>query len=104
MNWKQPNHGVFFKTGCGFYTEDNGDMKCLSIQEAIRFSKRNNLLGIICEAKPLLQMPQLIHVIKESGLIVGSMGESNKNPANLEKLEKLGVDVMVLTDRVHYKN
>jgi CDK inhibitor PHO81 len=56
INWKQPNYGVFFKTRAGFGVEHGfeNDKRCNSIKEAIRFSKKSNFLGIMCEAAPLV--------------------------------------------------
>ena len=61
INWKQPNYGVFFKTRAGFGhdIEQSGfenDKRCNSIKEAIRFSKKSNFLGIMCEAAPLVTL------------------------------------------------
>lgn len=56
LNWKQPNYGVFFKTRVGFDDQKRmNDDRCNSIKAAIKFAKANNLLGLICEASPLVQ-------------------------------------------------
>ena len=67
INWKQPNYGVFFGTRCGFGrkggmlgTEElpapDGDRRCGSIKEAVRFAKNSNFLGVVCEATPLVSL------------------------------------------------
>ena len=65
LNWKQPNYGVFFGTHCGL-TLPKGpwkellknlkeqDSKCTSMKEAVKFAKNSNLLGLLCEAYPLV--------------------------------------------------
>ncbi|KAI8363658.1 hypothetical protein B0O80DRAFT_434224 [Mortierella sp. GBAus27b] len=85
------------------------DRRCTSIKEAIKFARGNNLLGIICEATPLIQVPTLITHIKESGLILASFGASNRNPELVQIQRKHGVDaLMVMEDptdlrRQHYR-
>jgi CDK inhibitor PHO81 len=53
LNWKQPNHAVFFATRAG-YNADRGDNRRNSIKEAVRFARQENLLGIVCDARPLV--------------------------------------------------
>lgn len=62
---------VFFSTYCGLNKDgtrgvkrrldqdeakdsSQDDVRCRSLKEAVKFAKRNNLLGIICEATPLV--------------------------------------------------
>jgi CDK inhibitor PHO81 len=62
INWKQPNYGVFFGTTCGYVAQEGPwgqpvvetDIRCNSIKEAIKFAKSSNLLGLICEAAPIV--------------------------------------------------
>ena len=49
LNWKQPNYGVFYGTTCGIGSPG------LSLKESIKFAKESNLLGIICDATPLVR-------------------------------------------------
>ncbi|KAI9094038.1 hypothetical protein DFS34DRAFT_251563 [Phlyctochytrium arcticum] len=131
VNWKQPNYGVFFGTRCGFgYDDDQSgsskptqsehdaqavgdeyddslltietDVRCSSIKEAIKFAKSNKLLGVVCEATPLVQMPTLIQTIKESGLILATCGSANDEPANVSIQEENGVDAIVVNHIFRY--
>lgn len=52
MNWKQPNYGVFFRTRCGFQTDEPEPSK--SLKESVKFAKSYDLLGIICDARPIV--------------------------------------------------
>ncbi|KAG0204690.1 phosphate system positive regulatory protein pho81 [Mortierella sp. GBA30] len=75
------------------------DKRCTSIKEAVKFARSNNLLGVICEATPLIQVPSLITHIKESGLILSSFGAANKDPAMVHIQKSHGVDaLMVVVD------
>ncbi|KAI1313852.1 phosphate system positive regulatory protein pho81 [Mortierella claussenii] len=79
------------------FVED--DKRCTSIKEAVKFARSNNLLGVICEATPLIQVPSLITHIKESGLILSSFGAGNKDPAQVQIQKNHGVDAfMVMED------
>ncbi|KAK3845363.1 MAG: hypothetical protein J3R72DRAFT_364780, partial [Linnemannia gamsii] len=119
VNWKQPNYAVFFSTYCGYnkgrttvsrstegstvsdpeFHED--DKRCTSIKEAVKFARSNNLLGVICEATPLIQVPSLITHIKESGLILSSFGVGNKDPAQVQIQKSHGVDAFMIMESSH---
>jgi glycerophosphodiester phosphodiesterase len=75
---KQPSIPVLFLTESG--TTDMGDVRCQSLQQAIRFASRWSLLGIVSEALPLVLCPRLVRVVKESGLVCVSYGVSNNEP------------------------
>ncbi|KAG9325375.1 hypothetical protein KVV02_004150 [Mortierella alpina] len=74
------------------------DKRCTSIKEAVKFARSNNLLGVICEATPLIQVPGLITHIKESGLILSSFGAANKDPAVVQIQKNYGVDALMAMD------
>ncbi|KAF9361652.1 phosphate system positive regulatory protein pho81 [Mortierella sp. AD094] len=74
------------------------DRRCTSIKEAIKFARSNNLLGVICEATPLIQVPSLITNIKESGLVLTSFGASNKDPTLVQIQRSHGVDAFMVMD------
>ncbi|KAG0072146.1 phosphate system positive regulatory protein pho81 [Linnemannia elongata] len=74
------------------------DKRCTSIKEAIKFARTNNLLGVICEATPLIQVPSLITHIKESGLILTSFGRLNKDPALVQVQKSHGVDAFMIME------
>ncbi|KAK5827879.1 hypothetical protein F5H01DRAFT_272383, partial [Linnemannia elongata] len=109
LNWKQPNYAVFFNTYGGYnkghksgiaWTDEfqETDKRCTSIKEAIKFARTNNLLGVICEATPLIQVPSLITHIKESGLILTSFGRLNKDPALVQVQKSHGVDAFMIME------
>ncbi|KAI9475815.1 MAG: hypothetical protein EXX96DRAFT_574771 [Benjaminiella poitrasii] len=122
INWKQPNYAVFFGTCCGFNMcrgikrnnstlddEDmdqivykNDDTRCSSLKEAVKFAKQNNLLGVICGAQTLVQVPSLIKTVKESGLILVTAGEVNTDARYRRVQERHGVDAMMINQVVHF--
>jgi CDK inhibitor PHO81 len=113
MNWKQPNYGVFFATKAGYRSQEGpwrelytgfkeSDIRCNSIKEAVKFAKSSNLLGLVCEASPLIQAPVLIQTIKESGLILASYGKENEEMSNVKKQEMAGVDAIVTRRVLRY--
>ncbi|KAF9917759.1 phosphate system positive regulatory protein pho81 [Linnemannia zychae] len=77
------------------------DKRCTSIKEAVKFARSNNLLGVICEATPLIQVPSLITHIKESGLILSSFGVGNKDPAKVQIQKNHGVDAFMVMENNH---
>ncbi|KAJ3332193.1 phosphate system positive regulatory protein pho81 [Blyttiomyces sp. JEL0837] len=78
------------------------DKRCNSIKEAIRFAKKSNFLGLVCEATPLIQVPLLINTIKESGLILASFGKANGDAANVKLQEESGVDAIITNNVFKY--
>jgi CDK inhibitor PHO81 len=93
LNFKQPNYAVFFGSFCGLARSprptppasasappssrlepielaEEDDKRCLSVREAVKFAKANNLLGVMLDATLIAQVPHLIYSIKESGLIL----------------------------------
>lgn len=81
LSFKQPSIPVFFLTDAG--TCPVGDVRAASLQEAIRFASRWNLLGIVSAAEPLVACPRLVRVVKESGLVCVSYGTLNNEMKNV---------------------
>ncbi|KAI9187703.1 phosphate system positive regulatory protein pho81 [Blastocladiella emersonii ATCC 22665] len=98
VNWKQPNFAVFFNTYAGYpprdvdAADDGGHDGDASLKDAIRFAKANNMLGVLCFARPMVQVPLLVQAVKESGLLLATFGEENAVPANVLAQERAGVD------------
>jgi glycerophosphodiester phosphodiesterase len=82
LSFKQPSIPVLFLTDAG--VEPVGDVRASSLQEAIRFASRWNLLGIVSAAEPLVSCPRLVKVVKESGLACFSYGVQNNDPQNVK--------------------
>jgi glycerophosphodiester phosphodiesterase len=78
MSFKQPNIPILFLTDAG--TSLVGDIRASSLQEAIRFASRWNLLGIVSHSEPLINSPRLVRVIKQHGLVCVSYGAMNNDP------------------------
>ncbi|CAO3657249.1 unnamed protein product [Mucor hiemalis] len=118
VNWKQPNYAVFFGTYCGLNVHrgskrkslggdetivyKNDDVRCSSLKEAVKFSKQNNLLGVICCAQTLVQVPSLIKTAKESGLILVTAGKANSDAKYRNIQERHGVDALMINQVVHF--
>ena len=81
LSFKQPSIPVLFLTDAG--TSPAGDIRASSLQEAIRFASRWNLLGLVSAATPLVISPRLVRVVKESGLVCVSYGTLNNDPDNV---------------------
>lgn len=91
---KQPSIPVLFLTEGG--TQKTADIRACSLQEAIRFAKRWNLLGIVSECSPLLMCPRLVRVVKESGLVCVTYGVGNNDPQNAQIEMRAGVDAVIV--------
>lgn len=82
LSFKQPSIPILFLTDAGCCPV--GDVRASSLQEAIRFASRWNLLGVVCAAEPLVISPRLVKVVKESGLVSVSYGTLNNEPENVQ--------------------
>ena len=82
LSLKQPSIPILFLTEAG--TVATGDIRASSLQEAIRFASRWNLLGIVSAAEPLVICPRLVKAVKESGLVCVSYGLINNDPIKVQ--------------------
>ena len=82
LSFKQPSIPILFLTDAGTYPV--GDIRASSLQEAIRFASRWNLLGVVSAAEPLVISPRLVKVVKESGLVCVSYGTMNNDPEKVQ--------------------
>ena len=82
LSFKQPSIPILFLTDAG--TSPVGDIRASSLQEAIRFASRWNLLGVVSAAEPLILAPRLVKVVKESGLVCVSYGTLNNDPEKVK--------------------
>ncbi|KAF8445528.1 glycerophosphodiesterase GDE1 [Terfezia claveryi] len=94
LSLKQPSIPVLFLTEGG--TTEMADIRATSLQEAIRFASRWNLLGIVSAAEPLILCPRLIRIIKESGLVCVTYGTLNNTPDNVKVQVEQGVDAVIV--------
>jgi glycerophosphodiester phosphodiesterase len=82
LSFKQPSIPILFLTDAG--ASPVGDIRASSLQEAIRFASRWNLLGIVSAAEPFCNSPRLVKVVKDSGLVCVSYGTLNNDPVNVQ--------------------
>ncbi len=94
MSFKQPNYPVLFLTDAG--SEEVGDVRASSLQEAIRFASRWNLLGIVSAAEPFILAPRLVKAVKGRGLVCVSYGMANNDPELVQLQVKEGVDAVIV--------
>lgn len=94
LNFKQPSIPVLFLTDAG--TCSVGDIRASSLQEAVRFASRWNLLGIVSAAQPLVIAPRLVRVVKESGLVCVSYGAMNNDNDKVRLQVKQGIDAVIV--------
>lgn len=94
LSMKQPSIPILFLTDGG--TQFMADVRASSLQQAIRFASRWNLLGIVSACEPLILCPRLVRVVKESGLVCVSYGAMNNEPSNVKRQVKNGVDAVIV--------
>lgn len=93
LSLKQPTMPILFLTEAG--TDFMADIRASSLQNAIRFAKKWNLLGIVSAAKTLVMTPRLAQVVKSSGLVCVTYGVENNSPELCKIQMKAGVDAVI---------
>ncbi|ROW02569.1 hypothetical protein VPNG_07885 [Cytospora leucostoma] len=94
LSFKQPNFPILFLTDAGDAAV--GDVRASSLQEAIRFASRWNLLGIVSASKPFTNSPRLVRVVKQHGLVCVSYGVENNDPTLVQRQVKEGIDAVIV--------
>lgn len=94
LSFKQPSIPVLFLTDAG--TCPVGDVRASSLQEAVRFASRWNLLGVVTAAEPVCLAPRLVRVVKESGLVCVSYGSLNNEPEKVKLQVREGIDAVIV--------
>ncbi|KAH8156340.1 hypothetical protein CIB48_g11907 [Xylaria polymorpha] len=94
LNFKQPSIPIMFLTDAGIGPVS--DIRASSLQEAIRFASRWNLLGIVSNATPFMHCPRLVKVVKQSGLVCVSYGVQNNNPELVQLQVNEGIDAVIV--------
>ncbi|KAK3293226.1 uncharacterized protein B0H64DRAFT_208462 [Chaetomium fimeti] len=94
LSFKQPNIPILFLTDAG--TSPVGDIRASSLQEAIRFASRWNLLGIVSNSEPFVNSPRLVKVVKQNGLVCVSYGALNNEPKLVQRQVKEGIDAVIV--------
>lgn len=93
LSLKQPTMPILYLTEAG--THPMADIRASSLQNAIRFAKKWNLLGIVSAAKTLVKTPRLAQVVKSSGLVCVTYGVENNSPEYAKIQMKAGVDAVI---------
>lgn len=93
LSLKQPSIPILFLTEAG--TEKMADIRASSLQNAIRFAKKWNLLGIVSAANTLVKTPRLAQVVKSSGLVCVTYGVQNNSPELAKIQMRAGVDAVI---------
>ncbi|EGY20009.1 hypothetical protein VD0002_g8573 [Verticillium dahliae] len=94
LSFKQPSIPIMFLTDAG--ASPVGDVRASSLQEAVRFASRWNLIGIVSTAEPFVNSPRLVKVVKESGLLCVSYGALNNDSILVQRQVKEGIDAVIV--------
>ena len=94
LSFKQPSIPVLFLTDAG--SAPVADIRASSLQEAVRFAARWNLLGIVSACNPFVIAPRLVRVVKESGLVCVSYGTLNNQEDKVQLQVDQGIDAVIV--------
>lgn len=79
LSIKQPKYPVLFISKAG--SVPTGDIRAGSLQQAMHFVKRWRLAGIVMLSDVFVPCPRLLRYAKREGLVCGSYGNLNDDPA-----------------------
>ncbi|KAG9245096.1 Glycerophosphoryl diester phosphodiesterase family-domain-containing protein [Calycina marina] len=102
LSFKQPSIPILFLSDAG--TSPVGDIRASSLQEAIRFASRWNLLGVVSAAVPLCNSPRLVKVVKDSGLVCVSYGSLNNDSDKVQQQVDQGIDAVIVDSVLKIRN
>ncbi|KAF2994903.1 hypothetical protein E8E14_002469 [Neopestalotiopsis sp. 37M] len=94
---KQQIYPILFLTESGYIP--TRDIRATSFQEAVRFAKKWNLEGVAIRSQPLVAAPELIDLVKSSGLVCASWGDLNDEPESVKLQADFHLDV-IITNKV----
>lgn len=88
---KQPNFAVFYTSFCNVSPRSGDaleqatpDEQSLSVRDAVKLAKSQNMLGVILDGRLLRALPYLVQSVKDAGLLLITMG-SSKHIADLRR-------------------
>ncbi|EEB05603.2 glycerophosphoryl diester phosphodiesterase Gde1 [Schizosaccharomyces japonicus yFS275] len=91
---KQSAIPVLFLTEAG--TAYRTDARAASLQQAINFSCKWGLLGIVSACQPIVHCPRLIDAVKQRDLACFTYGVLNNDAENVRRQVKHGVDAVIV--------
>ncbi|KAI4132824.1 MAG: hypothetical protein LQ338_000528 [Usnochroma carphineum] len=94
LSTKQQVYPVLFINKAG--SVPTGDFRASNLQQAIQFAKAWRLAGIVMLSDVFVLCPQLLHYAKSSGLICGSYGDLNDDPACAKIQAEAGLDAIIV--------
>ncbi|SCU94647.1 LANO_0E07514g1_1 [Lachancea nothofagi CBS 11611] len=94
LSLKQPSFPILYLTEGG--AKKTLDARASSLQNAIRFARTWDLLGIVSAAKPIIKAPRLAQVIKSNGLVCVTYGVDNNDPEIAQIEMDAGVDAVIV--------
>ena len=97
----KPNIPILFLTEAG--SCEMADIRATSLQQAIRFATRWNMLGIVSECN-VFKCSRLVKVVKESGLVCVSYGKDNDDKVFVRKQIDAGVDAVIVDSVLAIRN
>ncbi|KAL9010794.1 MAG: hypothetical protein Q9173_004300 [Seirophora scorigena] len=94
LSIKQQDYPVLFISKAG--SVPTGDVRAGSLQQAIHFAKRWRLAGIVMLSDVFVPCPRLLRYAKSAGLVCGSYGNLNDDPACAKIQAEAGLDAIMV--------
>ncbi|KAL8897118.1 MAG: hypothetical protein Q9207_007371, partial [Kuettlingeria erythrocarpa] len=94
LSVKQKEYPVLFINKAG--SVPTGDLRASNLQQAMQFAKIWGLAGIVMLSDVFVLCPQLLRYAKSAGLVCGSYGNLNDDPACAKIQAEAGLDAIMV--------
>ncbi|KAI4093489.1 MAG: hypothetical protein LQ344_002902 [Seirophora lacunosa] len=94
LSIKQQDYPVLFISKAG--SVPTGDVRAGSLQQAMHFAKSWRLAGIVMLSDVFVPCPRLLRYAKSAGLVCGSYGNLNDDPACAKIQAEAGLDAIMV--------
>jgi glycerophosphodiester phosphodiesterase len=100
LRFKQSAIPVLFLSDARVFPNEPFDVRSSSLQEAVSFAKRWDLLGVVAHSPPLVTSPRLIGAVKQRGLTLLSYGSDNTSSELVKRQIDHGIDGIITDELV----
>ncbi|KAJ2366873.1 Glycerophosphocholine phosphodiesterase [Coemansia sp. RSA 2610] len=74
------------------------DVRCNSIDVAVRLCKWAGLAGVVTHVGPIVQSPRVASLVRRNRLVLATYGDLNNQPEHVRLQQAYGVDVVIADD------
>ncbi|KAJ2762769.1 Glycerophosphocholine phosphodiesterase [Coemansia sp. BCRC 34490] len=74
------------------------DVRCNSIDAAVRLCNWAGLAGIVTHVAPISQSPRVVSLVRRHSLVLATYGTPANQPEHVRQQQAYGVDIVIVDD------